>query len=343
MDNIYNIIEYEYQQRKDYIKKELMQKRLELFSEIPELEKVEEKIYKTGIEYSKRILSGKSDENDTRAEAILSKLNNLKEQKQNLLLQHGIRSDYLEPKYECSMCNDTGYVNKNGRLVRCKCYMQKLINYSTDKSNINLIDYENFDTFDENLYSNSINFDKYGIKISPRQNIKKIIEICRHFIDNFDSPSEKNLFFSGPAGVGKTFICSCIARELLNRGVSVLYQTAPVLFNTIARYRTVNFGNKNFEESNFTNIFNSQLLIIDDLGTESRTDSRYSEFLTILNQRTLTGLKKPSKMIISTNTGVKELNEYYDERITSRIIGNFKLLKFAGDDLRIEKYDSKSE
>jgi len=339
MNSIYDIIEYEYQQRKDDIKKELLEKRRKLFSEIPELEKIEEMIYKTGIKYSREMLSSESGVNDKNSDKLLTRLNNLKQRKQKLLLDNGIRSNYLEPEYKCNMCNDTGYVNRKGKLIRCKCYIQKLINYSTGKSNINLIDYENFDTFDENLYSNKINTDKYGIKISPRQNIKKIMEICRHFIDNFDSPSEKNLFFSGPAGVGKTFMCSCIARELLNKGVSVLYQTAPVLFSTIARYRMGNPGEKNFEESNFTNIFNSQLLIIDDLGTESRTDARYSEFLTILNQRALTGLKKPCKMVISTNTGVKELNEYYDERITSRIIGNFKLLKFAGDDLRMKTHN----
>jgi DNA replication protein DnaC len=334
MQNIHEIIAYEYDRMRENAQARLSEKKRKLYADIPELEEIESRIYHAGIKCGREILSGRIDPQSDPDGLFLS-LENLKSQKRKILSEHGISPESLEPEYNCRRCGDTGYVKtKEGRLERCSCYMQKLIELSSERSNLNLTEYENFDTFDDGLYPDDIDYKKYGIRISPRRNVLKIRDICNHFIDNFDEVTEKNLFFSGPAGVGKTFMCSCIARELLHKGVTVLYQTAPELFNTITRYRMGNTGANGVEESIFRSIYESGLLIIDDLGTEPLTDARYSELLTILNQRMLTGLKKRCKTIISTNISIKELYEYYDERIASRIIGNFTMLKFAGDDLR---------
>ena len=41
--------------------------------------------------------------------------------------------------------------------------------------------------------------------------------------------------------------------------------------------------------------------------------------------------------IISTNLSLKEMQEKYEERITSRVIGNYTVLKIFGDDIRLKK------
>ena len=86
---------------------------------------------------------------------------------------------------------------------------------------------------------------QYKSDISPRENMQIIREKVKSFIENFDDPQEKNLLFTGNTGLGKTFLTNCIANELLKQGKTVLYQTAPVMLDSILDFR---FGkNNNFK------------------------------------------------------------------------------------------------
>jgi DNA replication protein DnaC len=336
-ENIHNLIKTEYEKKQKQAHDRLIDKKKELFDAIPELAELENKIHAAGLTYSKLILSGKKSW-DTEASSPLFNMEKLKDRKKQLLKDNNYPQDYLEPEYECEKCNDTGFINDSGIMTKCHCYRQKLINYLYDQSNLSLVKFENFDTFNEKYYPGSIDEKKYGIKVSPRENILKIKERCLDFINNFDSPDEKNLFFSGPTGVGKTFMASCIARELLNKGKTVLYQTAPVLFTAINEYKYRFSGNEGYgSDSAYKNIFEVELLIIDDLGIEPASAARYAELLTILNTRQSNNLTCPCKTIISTNIGPKQLYEYYTERVASRIIGYFDRLIFAGEDIRTIK------
>lgn len=60
------------------------------------------------------------------------------------------------------------------------------------------------------------------------------LEICRHFVDSFGTEFH-NLFLYGDVGVGKTYLSTCIAKEIINREFSVIYFSAPQLFNTLAQ------------------------------------------------------------------------------------------------------------
>jgi DNA replication protein DnaC len=184
------------------------------------------------------------------------------------------------------------------------------------------------------LYPDEINEAKYGISISPRDNINTIKNLCLDFTKNIDDPNQKNLFFSGRTGVGKTFLSLCIARELLNQGRTVLYMTAPVLFDIVTEYKMKAFKEDNYNDDKYHSIFSVELLIIDDLGTETLSDSRYAEILNILNSRQSQDTISACKTIISTNVGPKKLFELYTERITSRIVGYFDRLVLSGKDIR---------
>jgi len=253
-----------------------------------------------------------------------------------LLTKAGYPEDYLEMKYYCGTCKDTGFVESENGFRKCACYRQQLINHIFSQSNLKLAEKENFSTFRESLFPDTVDEEKYGIKISPRENILRIKQRCLSFIENFDKPEEKNLFFSGPAGVGKTFMSNCIAMELIMRGRTVLYQSAPSLFRCISEYKMKSGRDEeSFVDDLYENIFEADLLIIDDLGTEPPTASRYAELLNILNTRQIKNFTRPCKTIISTNIGARELYEYYSERVASRIIGCFDRLRFAGNDLRL--------
>ncbi len=134
---------------------------------------------------------------------------------------------------------------------------------------------------------------------------------------------------------GKTFMSNCIASELLNSGRNVIYQTAPVLLETVIDYKMNKL--KNFDNSFYKSILETDLLIIDDLGTESQNSMKMSELFTIINTRILNLNHKITKTIISTNLDINDIFKIYGERIGSRIVGNYDIYYFFGDDLRFKK------
>ena len=152
------------------------------------------------------------------------------------------------------------------------------------------------------------------------------------FINNFDDPVQNNLLFTGNTGLGKTFISECIANELVKKGKNVLYQTAPVMLDSVIDYR---FGKT--DGSIYKSLLDVDLLIIDDLGTESMNNMKFSELFNIINTRLLNQNNKITKTIISTNLNIQNLYKNYDERIVSRLIGNYDICRFFGDDIRLKK------
>jgi len=127
---------------------------------------------------------------------------------------------------------------------------------------------------------------------------------------------------------GKTFLSNCIANEVLNLSKTVLYQTAPIMLDTIIDYRF----NKNNGDV-YKDVLNVDLLIIDDLGTENQHSFKFTELFNIINSRIVTN----KKTVISTNLNINELFKNYDERIVSRLAGNYNICKFFGDDIRLKK------
>ena len=133
---------------------------------------------------------------------------------------------------------------------------------------------------------------------------------------------------------GKSFLSSCIANEILKKGKTVLYQTAPIMLDTIIDYR---FGKDDSSKNIYDNLLNVDLLIIDDLGTECMNSMKFSELFNIINSRLLNSNNKITKTIISTNLSLQNLFSTYDERIVSRIVGNYNICYFFGDDIRFKK------
>lgn len=85
------------------------------------------------------------------------------------------------------------------------------------------------------------------------------------------------------------------------------------------------------------NLLTVDLLVIDDLGTESMNSMKFSELFTLINTRLLNQSNKITKTIISTNLSLDNLAETYGERIVSRFIGNYNICYFFGDDIRLQK------
>ena len=134
---------------------------------------------------------------------------------------------------------------------------------------------------------------------------------------------------------GKTFMSNCIAQELLKKGKTVLYQTAPVLLESVIDYKMSK--QKNPSDNIYKSILETDLLIIDDLGTESLNSMKLSELFTVINTRILNLNNKITKTIISTNLSINDIFRNYEERIGSRIAGYYDIYYCFGDDLRFKK------
>lgn len=316
-----------YEQKRLTAQKDYEEKIEAFYKENSNLSKLVDQINQTAISLSKAILLN----NSNNISVLQKKLDSLKQEKEELLHSLKIADSFWHPNYECKKCNDTGYLVSDNNIM-CTCLKQKLIDLQYNKSNISRLENENFDTFNLNVFSDIADEKKYNSNLSPRENMKQVKDISIHFIKNFDQPDEKNLLFTGNTGLGKTFLSNCIANEILQSGKTVLYQTAPVLFDAIVDYR---FGKT--DNFIYQNILNADLLIIDDLGTENLNSIKFTELFNVINTRLLNQNHHVTKTIISTNLSLNNLFNTYDERIFSRLAGYYNICRFYGDDLRLQK------
>lgn len=317
----------EYEQKRRNAEMDLEHRKQELYKKIPKLQEIEIEINKISINKAKSILFNNSETED-----LDNKVLNLKKEKENILKKENISASFFEPNYDCKICKDTGYVlDENNKTIMCNCLKQNLLNNLYNKSNLSNIDKENFKNFNEKIFSDKV---LPGGMYSPRENIINIKNACFNFIDKFENEDTKSLVFTGNTGLGKSYMSNCIANELLKKGKTVLYQTAPVLLETIIdnkfnKYKTSNTNNF------YNDILNVDLLIIDDLGTEYLNSMKLSELFTIINTRIL-NLNKVTRTIISTNLNVNDIFKIYEERIGSRLVKYYNWYQFFGEDLRLK-------
>lgn len=330
MNSILKNILTQYNKKKTEVEYEAELRKEELYKSYPQLQEIDDKLSTLAISTTKSLINN----ND---KSLLIKLNkdieDLKNKKKKILQSLKISEEYFLPQYECKICKDSGYItNPDYSTSMCSCLKQKLYDEQYNKSNISNLDIQNFNNFSDLFYSDIPDENKYHTNISPRENINIIKNVCIDFIQNFDDKNKKNLLFTGNTGLGKTFLSSCIANELIKKGKNVLYQTAPVMLDSIIDYR---FGKTN-DSKVLESILSVDLLIIDDLGTECINNMKFTELFNIINTRLL-NQNKITKTIISTNLSLKNLYSAYDERIVSRIVGNYDICYFFGDDIRFKK------
>lgn len=324
----------EYENKRRIAFRELEERKAELYSSFPDLEKVEKEISAISIRNSIAILKSSPSEKKELIEQLKFDLEKQKKKKLELLEKAGKPEKFLEPIFECNLCKDTGFILENNKNYMCSCLKQKIYNLEFNKSNLGNLERETFENFNLDLYSDEISKEKYRSDTSPKQNILMIKKICENFIYNFDNSEEKNLLFTGNTGLGKTFLSSCIANVLLKQGKTVLYQTAPVMLDSIIDYR---FNKPNCNFNIIDNLLTVDLLVIDDLGTETMNNMKFTELFNIINSRLLHQNNKTTKTIISTNLSLKNIFDIYEERLGSRFIGHYNICRFFGDDIRFKQ------
>ena len=254
---------------------------------------------------------------------------NPEEKRRKLLAEHSFPEDYLDPVCTCSKCMDTGYAGGK----RCSCFDREVIKLFYTQSHLaEVLDKENFDTLDMSWYPEDLINPKTGR--SSRAIMEDAAAACRLFTGQYAAGKTDNyLLLTGPAGVGKTFLTHCIAKELIDSGHSVIYYSAGELFDKLAEARFARDEDIPEEQVDDAWLSGCELLIIDDLGTEMVNSFVVSALFRLLNSRIADGLG----LVISTNLSLQDLSRTYSERISSRLLERFTLVETFGRDIRVQK------
>ena len=199
-NEILNSLLKEYEQKKLNAELDLDRRKQNLYKLIPRLEEIDNELNNFAINTAKNILNNSST--SSTIDNLKEKIADLKKEKELILIQNNYSLDYLKPFYECKICNDTGFIlDDNYKTTMCNCLKQKLLDISFNKSNMYNLKKENFNNFNELIFSDEVDLSKYRFNISPRKNISNIKNKCIEFINNFDNPDYKNLLFVGSTGL----------------------------------------------------------------------------------------------------------------------------------------------
>jgi DNA replication protein DnaC len=316
----YDSIMRDYSRRQNNHRHLLEEHMREVREALPRIKEIDDAVASVSVACGRRLLSGDSGALAGLKEEIAA----LAKERREVLIRGGYPADYLEMTYDCPDCRDTGYIDNR----KCHCFRRAEIDLLYTQSNLtDILDQENFDTFSYDYYSDEVVDPQSGISSLTR--IRRVMETCRKFVDEFDN-LPGNLFFYGDTGVGKTFLSHCIAKELLDSTHSVVYFSAQELFEAFARKR---FSRPGETEDHTDCIYECDLLIIDDLGTELTNTFVNSELFLCINHR----LSRNKATIISTNLSLKSFADTYSERIFSRISNHYTMLKLFGRDIRLQK------
>lgn len=317
---IYVQIKREMERYRDYAINKADEEIKLIYEKYPRLKEIDKELKNAGSHMLKETLRRRGEDRDKLVKEFKEHYANLEKEKQSILDNAGISQDMLKPKFRCRLCEDTGiYKDKE-----CKCMKKRRIEKMYTLSNIHEnMKEQNFEKFDSSLFSKEPILNG----VSQYERILEISDTCREGIAGMEKTPFYALFMGG-VGLGKTFLCSCLAKFAMEMGYSVVYATAYDIADVLVK---VKFNRATGEDYETLDLINScDLLIVDDLGTEGINSATNTEIFTVINNRLL----NKKSLIISTNLSLKDINRIYGERVFSRFMGGFKMCQFIGRDLR---------
>ena len=309
----YNTILHKYERTRDKNRHILDERKAEVYRTVDGYKELDEAVSSYSVACGKKLLNG----DESALEDLHGILAELSDSKSKLLASYNYPADYLEPIYDCSDCRDTGYING----TKCHCFKRQMITLLYEQSGIQeMISENNFQTLSEEFYEGE-----------DLQRFRTAVYACHDFIRVFPEGCP-NLFLYGTVGTGKSFLSGCIAKELLDKGYSVIYFSAVQLFDLLSEY-SFDHKNKDSLYNPYEDLYNCDLVIIDDLGTEIANNFVTSKLFNCLNERQI----RKKSTIISSNLSLEELKTLYSDRIFSRVTSNYVFRKLTGPDVRMSK------
>ena len=297
-------------------------KRSQLHAQCPRLEEIDRELRLIG---SSAALSAIKNGNTAQSlKSLAERSLELQEEYAALLSELGFTPESLEPVFCCTKCSDTGYIEADNKTVICDCVSKLMSDIACESLNSGSpLELSTFESFSLEYYAD---MPEQG-GVSPLSRMSNIYNYCRRYADTF-SLSSRSLLMRGATGLGKTHLSLAIANEVMRKGMSVVYASAP---DILSRLEREHFTYKyDAEQDTYNSLLKCDLLILDDLGTEFMSQFSVAAVYNIFNSRILSG--KPT--ILNTNLTVGELLTAYSQRFVSRIMGSCDRLDFIGEDIR---------
>lgn len=299
--------------------------RLEAYRREPRLERLDRRIQGTmaGLVAAALREGGNAA---AAVQAVREENQDLQRERAVLLGGLGLPEDALDDRPACPLCRDTGW--QGAKMCRC---LKELCAQEQIKELSKLLDLgeQSFDAFRMDYYSQTP-WLAHGN--SPRGNMELVYDVCLNYATKFGRFALKNLFLSGPPGLGKTFLSACVARTVSENGFSVVYDTAGNVFAQFEARKFLRDSPDGLDARDETRRYlNCDLLILDDLGSELTTQFTQSALYELVNTR-LVGEKHT---VISSNLSMEEVARRYAPQIASRLEGEYHVLHFFGDDIRL--------
>ena len=245
----------------------------------------------------------------------------LQAEKRAILEELRLPEGCLEETPACALCGDSGY--RDGRMCQClRAYCAR----EQKKELSRMLDLrgQSFETFSLDWYSDQ--YDPERGK-SPRANMERVYRECREAARDLGQRPADLLLWGDP-GLGKTFLSAAIAREASEAGWSVVYDTAPRIFQ---RFEARKFARDDEDaEEDVERAFRCDLLILDDLGTELTTSFVQSALHQIVDRR----LTEGRSTILNSNLGPVAIARRYSPQVASRLEGSYRIFAFFGEDIR---------
>ena len=289
-------------------------RRLEAYAKAPEVQKIDSELGATALNILSISASGVDIEE--KMAHLRERTEALRRRRSELLTEAGFPADFTDVKYDCPKCGDTGYVG----VKVCDCMRREIIEASFEDAGIgSLAKTQTFDTFDLSYYP-----------AEERERMRHALSTLKDFAENFNGADEPSFLLVGASGLGKTHLSTAVAKTVIERGYRVVYDT---IDRIIDDFQAERFRETMTYDELSERYFECDLLIVDDLGCEMMNQFSLSCVYNLINTRLNAG--RPT--IINTNLTSDELRKNYYDRITSRLLGEYRILLFKGEDIRRRK------
>jgi DNA replication protein DnaC len=300
------------------------QRQRDIYAKIPRTQEIDRRLRATIPALLAVALRNKQNGSDA-ISAMKAENLSLQREREQLLIQAGYSPKALEDTPICSLCGDSGWNGAN----MCSC-LRELCTREQIRQLSSLLDLQgqSFEGFRLDYYSEDA--EKGSAGLSPRAIMTGNHAICSDFARQFPDHPCRNLFLNGAPGLGKTYLSACIAREVSERGFSVVYDTAGNIFS---QFEARKFEKDADAQESTRRYLNCDLLIMDDLGSEMTTSFTQSVLYDIVNTR----LIQNRRTVISSNLSMRDVAKRYSPQIYSRLSGEYQSLLFVGEDIRQRK------